>query len=60
MRNSDVATIVIDPVMIVESIKRLNAQEFAEFCRLAVEDNLGSRLTESLSYEIMDKDNRAD
>lgn len=39
---------------ILEQIKRLNSEEFVELCRRAAnEDNLGSRLVETISIEIM-------
>ena len=39
---------------ILEQIKRLNSEEFVELCRrAATEDNLGSRLVETISIEIM-------
>jgi hypothetical protein len=42
---------------ILEEIKRLNQQEFVELCRRAArEDNLGSRLVETISIEIMASD----
>jgi hypothetical protein len=42
---------------ILEQIKRLNSQEFGELCRrAATEDNLGRRLVETISIEIMEAD----
>ena len=42
---------------ILEQIKRLNSEEFVELCRrAATEDNLGSRLVETISIEIMAND----
>ena len=47
----------LTPEQLVEGLKRLNAEEFGQFCMEATYDNLGRRLIELLSLEEMARDN---
>lgn len=46
----------LTPKQIVEAIKLLDAPKFQVLCDLAAEDNLASRLIESMNFAIQDRE----
>ena len=46
----------LTPKQIVEAIKLLDAPKFQVLCDLAAEDNLASRLIESMNFAFQDKE----